>query len=541
MFGIHQSSIWGYSVKDYSPTLSSAVSFTYLDNVGTAFNPNYGNLGTWSPPILAPNGKMFSILVHGGLVRVSDSVKSEHVIAVITPNTSNSSQTNWQALSVDYAFADGTSSKRAWHSGLDASGNVINGSNSSLRFGGKGVLGNDGKIYFIPYGYQTGPPKIVIVNPGINAATTTWSLLDPPITTANSYIGGVLGGDGKIYFIPYNNVVAPFVRLDTNTGSPTYQQFETGYYDGSVGKRFSTNGMGGTLYKEDGTLLTFENINGMPVDNRIIDAIYHPNGRIYFLPFDRRGRIFYCKLTSFGALGEIATTSGLVLPGGISNYLSGSSFAIEKPTSPSVDKTTLKLYIYPSIAKTVGTSSTLDTAYSTDVLEINPTTNTFTTNVWASQALFPGGSNPGRLAGLGSLYTLPNGMMFKSNTSSSTSTKHLVFLQTGIDRSGVTNFIGASSVSLTISGTVANSPAQYAMTGSAVGSGNAIGKAIGLGASLTTSSQNGSGWQEITSVKGYYPNVTLFNYDQTTEGSYYAPPVSNIATSLFNTMFNKPR
>lgn len=532
MFGIHQSSIWGYSVKDYNPALTSGVTFDFTD-VDGEFDPNYGFLGCWSPPILAPNGRMYSILTNGGAVKTSGAVETEHMIAIVTPNTSNSTQTNWQAISVDYAIAD-SPSRPAWHSSIDGTGQ---GATNTLRFGGKGVLGNDGKIYFIPFSFVTGPMSIVVVTPGINASTTTWQLLAPPTQTAGSYIGGVLGGDGKIYFIPYS-ATAAFVRLDTNVGSPTYQQFETGYYDGSVGKRFYTNGMGGTVYKEDGTLLTLENISVTPVDNRIIDAIYHPNGRIYFLPFDRRGRVFYCKLTSFGALGEIASTSGLT----ITKYLSGSSFAIEKPTSPSVDKTTLKLYIYPSIAKTVSsTNTTLLTTYSTDVLEINPTTNAFTTNVWASQALFPGASNNNRIAGLGSLYTLPNGMIFKSNTSSVTTTKHLVFLQTGIDRSGVTNFIGASSVSLTISGTVANSPNTYAVTGSMNGSGNAIGKAIGLGASLTTTSQNGAGWQEITSVKGYYPNVTLFNYDQTTEGSYYSPPVSNIATSLFNTMFNKPR
>ena len=76
-----------------------------------------------------------------------------------------------------------------------------------------GVLGNDGKIYGIPYGST----DILIINTSINSATCTTMGAD--LSGSGKWSGGVLGNDGKIYGIPTN--ATDILIIDPSTGSAT--------------------------------------------------------------------------------------------------------------------------------------------------------------------------------------------------------------------------------------------------------------------------------------------------------------------------------
>ncbi|HAK16483.1 MAG TPA: hypothetical protein DCM65_09565 [Acinetobacter junii] len=62
-----------------------------------------------------------------------------------------------------------------------------------------GILGGDGKIYCVPY-HST---NILIIDPILQTATR--SSMGASLGGTYKWAGGILGGDGKIYCVPYDS------------------------------------------------------------------------------------------------------------------------------------------------------------------------------------------------------------------------------------------------------------------------------------------------------------------------------------------------
>ena len=98
---------------------------------------------------------------------------------------------------------------------------LLNGSSSlssmgaNLSDGGKltgGVLGGDGKIYCVPYNST----DILIIDPA--SQTATRSNMGANLSDSLKWSGGVLGGDGKIYCVPRNPT--DILRISMNQSVP---------------------------------------------------------------------------------------------------------------------------------------------------------------------------------------------------------------------------------------------------------------------------------------------------------------------------------
>ncbi len=555
----HQSSIWGYSAITHSiPGL-------------TSFGGTVSNTGSLTKPTLVPSGKMYSIMTCQSAVVNGATVTS--LIVEITPGTgntaetSNTSATNYSVptttcIVADPAFLQNQSGFAKPNFPLAAAGTA---GNSVVRFN-TGILAPNGLIYFPPVDNQNAgnTNKWVVFNPTNNLwklmnlhpgfAETDPGLPNSAVTTA------VLGTDGKIYVFGYGTNTVPYYRFTpTTNASGDATSLETGYYQNlQVNSTPLCNGLSlqwkdstGASYTDTtpstGTAKAYPNL-GAPARpyeriKTFIDVIVHPSARIYLIPGSSaisnggagdtgRGRIFYLDINAWGTQLEIVSATGLVAPGG--KRISASYAFLEKPRAAEHVLETLKIYIVP--APRIGVS----TITCTEVLCINPTTNTITEIPFTF-------ATDTTITSIGKRVSLSNGLNLFYNAGASlgnlaTTDRSGGHLLTGWDVPE-SDTDGAITIDTTSRGILHNTfPAAFSATDPAyslIGGGVNVtyphhSKFIGKPNSDATIS-------ELVSVKQYGSEITNFNFEDRDKTSYAPPALASLKTSLFNFNFNKPK
>jgi len=537
-----QSSTWGYN----------AVTHVIPNFAFSGLSSSYTNTGAFTKPILAPNGKMYSILTCRSAT--VNNIEEPSIILEITPGNSNTATTNYSAPTINCIISEpGLAQNQSGFAKqtfpLNASGSS---GNNSVRFH-SGILAPNGLIYFPPVDNQTGNNKWVVFNP----TNGLWKLMNlhpgyPEGTTGipNSAItAAVLGTDGKIYVFGYGTATVPYYRFTPSANAATdATSLQTGFYlnlglsstplcsinmqwKDSAGNSYTDTAVN-TVTKAYGNTEPA----GQPYGRikTFIDIIVHPSGRIYFIPgVTGRGRIFYLDITAWGTATELVSAPGLVAPGG-KNIRSHYAF-LEKPRDATHDKNTLKIYIVP--IPRLGTTTTT----CTEVLCIDPVTNTITEIDFTF-------STDTTVTSIGKRVSLSNGLNIFYNAGTGTGNNVATnrsggHILTGWDvPSTVGN--GAITIDITSQGILHNdSPAGFSdgtpgfsLTG---GGGNAAyphhSKFIGFPRAVNTIS-------ELVSVKEYGPGITNFNFVDRDKVAY-APPtdLAGLALSLFNFNFNKPK
>jgi len=362
------------------------------DHYGTTPTGSSGNIAAYTPltPSPLPGDVYFGVLnaqtvvipvgkfVNG--VQISIAVTTTNAIVVYRPSLINTANAN-EAIS--FLVPDGTASRPSWP--------VPTLQSTNVRFV-KGVLGANGKIYYMPFQTTAATDQILVLNTNTTTlASVTWSFVPMYNNTAISlaYSGGVLGRDGKIYFIPIQ-AASPFVRLNTNNSAHTW---EVSYYDGTVGKRFITNGTGATVYDETGAIISTTDGASLPTATgytaqTFADAIVHPNGNIYLWQNAGKGRIYYCKPSNFNTIQAVCSAPGLVtdsLYGGTNKPVAGYAIGLERPqidyetNSWTTPLNSLKLFLFPR-AKLAGPGGGyyVDPTVVQDLLVLDPISNTLT-------------------------------------------------------------------------------------------------------------------------------------------------------------------
>jgi len=362
------------------------------DHYGTTPTGSAGNIAAYTPltPSPIPGDVYFGVLnaqtvvipvgkfVNG--VQISIAVTTTNAIVVYRPSLVNTANAN-EAIS--FLVPDGTASRPSWP--------VPTLQSTNVRFV-KGVLGANGKIYYMPFQITAATDQILVLNTNTTTlASVTWSFVPMYNNTALAlaYSGGVLGRDGKIYFIPIQ-AASPFVRLNTNNSAHTW---EVSYYDGTVGKRFITNGTGATVYDETGAIISTTDGASLPTATgytaqTFTDAIVHPNGNIYLWQNNGKGRIYYCKPSNFNTVQAVCSAPGLVtdsLYGGVNKPVAGYAIGLERPqidyetNSWTTPLNNLKVLLFPR-AKLAGQGGSYyaDPTVVQDLLVLDPISNTLT-------------------------------------------------------------------------------------------------------------------------------------------------------------------
>jgi hypothetical protein len=538
-----QSSTWGYSAKTHTIT-----GLTSLGGTST-------NTGSFTKPILAPNGKLYSIMTCPSAI--INSITQTNVILEITPGTSNTATTNYSAPTFNFIYSDNTVAqngsgfaKPSWDQGTATALQAFNG----------GILAPNGLIYFVPFDNQAATNKWIIFSP--NSGRWKIANIHPNYAEgATSYIPNavittaVLGTDGKIYVFGYGTGLVPYYRFTpTSNASGDTGTIETGFYQ-NVGLNSTPlcninmqwKNSAGNSYTDtpvNTVIKAYDNsgASGRPYEKvrTFIDIIVHPSGKIYFIPgaanvangaSGGRGRIFYLNINAWGSATELVSATGLVAPGG--KNISAHYAFLEKPRDANHDKNTLKIYIVPT--KGLYTTTTV----CKNILCIDPVTNTI------SEIAINYSSDP--TSTIGKRISLSNGLNIFYNVGSGAgvlsknrSGGHLL---TGWDVPN-TDTDGGVLVNPTGPGILHNtSPASFGEPSpgySLIGGGSNVpyphhSKFISYPGALTTIS-------ELISIKEYGPGITNFNFEDRDKVAY-APPtdLGGLKTSLFNSNFNKPK
>lgn len=229
-----QGSLWGWTNKALPATSLSSFS---------------NNFGTYSGFTVAPNGYSYAVPTNIG--------STNNSVIVINPGTGNNGLVN---------YSNGT------YTTVAATGAIGKPNFVQTAFISKGILAQNGKIYFIPSinvasgtGYDI---CILTPNTGIDC---TWEFFTVSDLGVN---GGILGKDGKIYLIP-QGLTTKLQRLNISGGTPTV---ETSFYDGTA--------LGASVTKtgsSSGNILNLTNVSGISVGMRVIlynndnNAVLNPN------------------------------------------------------------------------------------------------------------------------------------------------------------------------------------------------------------------------------------------------------------------------
>lgn len=550
--GTHQSAIWGYSTADYP-----------ADSQISAVGGSYSYNGLFTKLTLAPNGNMYAILITSNVTL--SSVVKECVIIKVTPGNSNTGNTNWQAASRSYLIPDGTAAdsygfaRTAW---------PLNSGSAAIRFH-TGILASNGLIYFAPYDTTDTTNKWVILNP----ATDTWKVTDtlrPSGTTtiANSTIGGIaLGTDNKLYVAGTGTGRGFRITTSANAMSDTV---EDSYYTQFVGTSsplgstaMTWTDSSGITYTDSAALLdsvTSVSAAYSPTTgstslrnfNRIRDMITHPSGKIFMVPGRGRGRIFYINETGWGTANELLSEPGYstasITGYGVKSY--GGYYAfLEKPRDLSHIASTLKLYIAPIL----GIQEQAYTNMSQDILVINPVTKSMSA---LNLGLANYAANSNSYASLNKRISMPNGMHVFVNTNATDA----VSRQGGVMLTGwdvpSSDSDGSNTITMTNKGLmyrsdITSTNLNYIKT---LIEQNPGFTAVGGGVNpnwphnskfLSFTGTPGSGTvfaqlTEYTSVKGYGPEITNFNFSARDQTYYQLPSViSTLGNSVYNSQFNK--
>ena len=530
----HQSATWGYSAKTHS--------ITGL----TSFEGTVSNVGSFTKPTLAPNGKLYSIMTCKSAT--INGVIQTNVILEITPGNSNTGTTNYSAPTFNYLTPDASVTanssgfaKPTWNQGTL---NVVQGFNT-------GILAPNGLIYFVPFDNQNNTNKWVIFNP-TSGRWKTANIHPNYAEGATTYIpnavviSAVLGTDGKIYVFGYGTNTVPYYRFTpTTNASGDVASIESSHYTTSLsttplcnfnGQWKDSTGASYTDAEVNGLAKAYNNggASGRPYEKvqMFTDIIVHPSGRIYFIPGAvGRGRIFYLNISAWGSATEIVSATGLVAPN--SKNIAASYAFLEKPRDASHDVATLKIYIVPNKGF-YGSTTTC-----TNILCINPVNNTISEIAinYSSDTTTTIGKRISLSNGLNIFYNVGSGSTVLAKDRSG---GHLL---TGWDVSN-SDIDGGTLINTPGPGILHNTtPASFGETSPAfslIGGGVNIpyphhSKFIGYPGALTTIS-------ELVSVKEYGPNITNFNFKTEDKSGYEVPTtIGDLATSLFNSNFNKPK
>jgi hypothetical protein len=563
MFGLgsFQQSKWGWDFYKY-PGLYGV----------TNYIPS--TVGHFTSPTLAPNGISYLLPTFNFL---SDNTTQFNEVIALKPGKSNNNTSKWEVSTIHRIPSD-TGGK---HPNLPNPLEIT--ASSQKRFFGRGVLAPNGEIYFMGFrakGIVALKPQS---DPSLDPAAgnnTVWRVTDFSTATINNgtnvgFCGGVLHSDGHIYMIPNpigtvtNISVNPtqaqqVVRIKprtTSINSSSLDIYEKSYYDGTTLAKSFNSATGPYLTPRDSSNNTITASDTTQVldtnwdSYSIVDAVSHPNGKIYMFGGISR-YVFILDPNNWSQQNCVYTDYDLRIPTdltslsdyGIDGVKKGlfMGASLEKLT-PGQDPSTLKIILH--FEGIVNTTTTPVTNKYMRTLILDPVTNTITaagdwykaasTNSFSFQTSFPiklpngftynFAGFPGSV-GVGAQYT------YSGNTAGEITVKGPLTTTVGSEiiynddltplktKGGFMNYIKSSLVSSSYFNNGAN----------VVNQGEALGKSI-------FGSLEGGG--ELVSVKGYHPGIKYFDYDTTTDDTVYKIPnniSSDLKTSLWNSYFNKP-
>jgi hypothetical protein len=531
-----QSSIWAYGSHNYPKYL------------GVTTGIGQPNMGCWSSPTLAPNGKVYCLPVATTLADASTLQK----IAVITPGIPNTDTTNYTASTISFIDADGSSGKPL----IPTTGSGT----TWRRYGQRGILAPNGLLYFIP----ENETSILVLDP----VSETWDLksytaieTDTGITagliSSFSFKSAVLGYDGYIYLIPNKSVTIRIAPRNTAVNPSSVDIYQKGYYDGSTAAKNFKGTTTASMYpypkSSTGVQLTsVANIRlssapaGLQYVGDIAMGLQHPNGKIYMGGGMTRW-IFMLDPSNWGLSNEIYSDvnldmSSYLLSGGGNNLKAFSKdlFLPKLKTGQLVN--TLKIQY---ITDTYLTTATITYDPLLQSLEIDPVTNTVSpiTSCFPLNTSGNGGTNLGNTGGLiSNTIQLPSGLFLKTRSTAGTMSR---FVLTGDSEGVLSNYqnYGVSGVSV-LAG-LNNAAFQYAMGGySRIGASvippneKATLTLVVGGEGASASDRSG----EVVSIKQYSPGTTYFSYSDDDKALYEIPTnLADLPTSLYNSYCNKTK
>lgn len=569
--GSIKASKWGWDVKVYPSK--------YGDTSTQA-----SNVGYFTGGCLAPNGFIYCLPTYSGA----------QFVTVIKPGKSNSRTGKWEPATIVNVPASGSGSTVKTPALPDIN---LTGATSQRRFANKGILAPNGLIYF--FGFLA--ESYVVIKPQENvsssiAAATEWKVVTyasvglAPIPGSSGYGGGFLHTDGKIYLLPQHlgsttGTSSPIARIiprndylsndtieksafwtPTTATNNVFKYFPTSSTFSSVNnfpKPGDINGVQLTVPTDTYTPIyssTLSNIGPMPA---IGDAISHPNGNIYVFGGARHAYILKVKTddttwnSSNTSIGRplFYTSNDLRVPNKINvnthtgvgiqgAFMSGS---IEK-LKPGQDPETAKIYLH--YAGTWRNDSSIPlTGYFennyTRTIVFDPVSETFenvgdqVTTISTDQQPF--NLKPGVRIANGHIFSISN-PLYPTGPSGPGKNIYGQLIVSGDTLNDENKMIGPtlnrSILNATEISTINNdcygnidpvcNQGSHALTGSS------------LGKTFVTSPKAA---YEITSVKGFYPGIRYFNYNESNDDAIYKIPsnLSTLPTSLYNAYHNKPR
>jgi hypothetical protein len=538
--GTTQASVWGYSTAIYPTTI------TGQSNSSTI-------VGAFTKPTIVSDGNAYSIMSNanvtiGGIVR-------QNVIMKITPGNTNTATTNWSQATTTYIFPDAVYpvdpvtgfGRQPWTQSQN---------NADVNFN-TGVLASNGLIYWPPHGGGL----FIIFNP----VDETWktAAIYPTVVSilsAGAATSLVLGTDNKIYVFPAVSGARPY-RITTSPnamsdiaefGFITALSSVLGVTTPTLPQSWKDSA--GNVYSD-----TTASLNGVIAGHSrpgstesatlsyIIDLIVHPLGRIYLLPIGGRGRIFYIDIANWNNDRALVSASGLITTQalGVQKGLNLYYAFLEKPRDADHDINTLKIYLVSML--TSSNNATINDIKNSELLYIDPVTNNMgVVDMNYLSAVVASNNYP-----MSKRMSLSNGatQAWNKGNAGGTITNTGGYMITGADVPG-SKADGIIKIPKNKQGIIygqneqqfiAFGPGQ-SFTGGGV---NAIYPNHSKFISIPTSNVTTSFLSEIVSIKEYGPGITYFNYDSDLDKGMYEPPalanISTLGTTLFNSMFNKPK
>jgi hypothetical protein len=541
--GSIKTSKWGWDFKGYT----------------VKYDPSYtggGTSGCWGPLTLAPNGFYYALPRVWTKNSLATGTPANDVLC-FKPGKSNNKTNKWEPAQIFLVPGGGQKQPNlpsSWPSYI---------ASAQYRFPSPGVLAPNGLIYFFGINERAYVRLTPQADPDANPVTATqWEVFKynqttPQIdftgdgTTSASgsfYSGGVLGRDGYIYLIPSttiantnftaNNVRQRTVRIaprNTAINPNNVDVVELGYYNTSTGPRVFNKGANYTpprpyaygidingaelAIPSDITVSAYNSSVGRSLAN----AIVHPNGKIYLFGGASK-RIYILDPTKWGLNTEIYTNNNIYIPTDFSAspnrawHGAGVTGTLEK-LKPGQDPNTLKIFFALSVGNQTVTTET--TKKYTSAIAFDPVTETFdgsfydnTTNEGLTLMNSP---TQGIGANSSSFAHFPNGHILQS-TSSPTAGSNPFSKLLYIGKNNETKFIGpvkrnilSTSEKTAMYETYTHAAGQYGWGSSVPGIKSSFGKTL-----------YSSIWGacEITSVKGFYPRIKHFSYNDNQNYSF---------------------
>lgn len=529
--GSIKSSKWGWDVKRYPQFYGE-----------TALSPA-STVGYFSGGCLAPNGLIYVLPALTGIQKVY----------VINPGKSNTKTSKWQAATITTIPAGTGNGKQPLLP------DYVNSLGSQQRrFQSKGILAPNGLIYF----FGVFADGYVVINPATNPSnilnTTEWKVvtytsigLAPGAgITSTAYYGGVLHNDGKIYLLPtrvgLKGSNSPIVRITPRSSSlDTSDTIDiSGYWTGGATnstKRYMTvTSTGAFMAPADitGSAITPPSDTSLPyVDSAtsllpIGDAISHPDGNLYIFGGYRNPYILKLNTNQWSNTGTLGAAvfyadNNLRIPNvnpttyGIRGaFFSGS---LEK-LKPGQDPSTLKIYFTYGGAPTLSNPGLISNDYAKTIV-FDPSDGSFANvgdivNQSGVQVAF------NMLPGI----KMANGHVFcLSHNVSPTITNP--YGQLIVTEDNNPKVIGPQSRA-TILSAIENAALKNTYFESIMLNCNMADNALygdKLGKTIVTAA---NGCFEITSVKGFYPGIRYFSYNNNINRSFTSAPSTHTGVTI---------